>query len=652
MIWRVATAATLLLALAGAASAQEVIRSYDARVDVARDGTLTVVENVRVRAEGREIRRGIYRDFPLTFRDAEGRLRRVSFRLLGVQRDGRHEPHHTRGNPGGVRIYAGSEDVPLPRGEHTYTFRYQTGRQLRWFDGKAELYWNVTGNEWNFPIERAGVHVVFEGDAPPERWTAYTGRYGERGSDWRGEIDGNGDLLVQTTRQLARGEGLSIAVTLPTGAVNPPSRMQQLYWSFLDWRGWFIGALGLALLLAYYSFAWRAVGRDPAGGTIIPLFHPPEGVSPALANYIHEWGYGRNLWRAFTAASLSLAVRGLLTFDEKDGDLTLKSTGKEPVETLPAGERAIHEWVRGEGGSASIDRDNGTSVAKIGEDFKQRIEAENKHKFFRKNLGYFLAGLALTAGVMASVLVFGGISPEEYAIVVGAAFVGIFVGVFSVPMVGTISRLLQQPWNIGTALKLIFVGGFGGYFLLQFASVLGSIFGGIGDVLPTLVRDYPFPFALIGTFAAINGLFLYLLRAPTDIGRQIMDKLEGFSLYLQTAESARLNMSAPEITAERFEALLPYAVALDVEKPWAEAFEAALRRAHPGAADPTSLYRPRWTSSSAWSGNTIGNAVSSSVAAATGAFTSAVPVSSSGSSGFSGGGGSGGGGGGGGGGGW
>ena len=76
------------------------------------------------------------------------------------------------------------------------------------------------------------------------------------------------------------------------------------------------------------------------------------------------------------------------------------------------------------------------------------------------------------------------------------------------------------------------------------------------------------------------------MKAPTALGRPIMDQLAGFKLYLETAEADRLNMQAPEITAQRFEALLPYAVALDVEKPWSAAFAAALRRAHPGRCRP------------------------------------------------------------------
>jgi uncharacterized membrane protein len=132
-----------------------------------------------------------------------------------------------------------------------------------------------------------------------------------------------------------------------------------------------------------------------------------------------------------------------------------------------------------------------------------------------------------------------------------------------------------------------------------------------------------------------------------------MDKLAGLRLYLDTAESGRLNIAeAPEITTERFEMLLPYAVALDVEKPWANAFAASLARAYPNDPDPMHHYHPRWSRGHSWSGTNFGRSIASTVAGATGALASAMPRSSSSSSGFSGGGGSGGGGGGGGGGGW
>ena len=145
----------------GAASARaaEVIHSFVSYVQLAKDGELTVTETIRVRAEGRSMRHGIYRDFPLTFKDAAGSLHEVTFSILGVSRDGKPEPYHTQHEHGFIRIYAGSKDRFITRGEHTYEFRYRTGRQVRWFDGKPELNWNVTGNFWNFPISEATYYL-------------------------------------------------------------------------------------------------------------------------------------------------------------------------------------------------------------------------------------------------------------------------------------------------------------------------------------------------------------------------------------------------------------------------------------------------------------------------------------------------------------
>ena len=79
----------------GCSLAAEVISSFDSDVRLAKDGELTVTETVRVQAEGRDIRHGIYRDFPLTFKDAGGVIREVDFSLISVERDGRPEEYST-----------------------------------------------------------------------------------------------------------------------------------------------------------------------------------------------------------------------------------------------------------------------------------------------------------------------------------------------------------------------------------------------------------------------------------------------------------------------------------------------------------------------------------------------------------------------------
>jgi uncharacterized membrane protein YgcG len=653
-LWRIAILLAALI-VAGEAMAAEVIHSFVSDVKVAKDGELTVTETLQVHAEGYSMRHGIYRDFPLTFRDASGTLREVTFSLLSVSRDGNAEPYHTQRTHGYVRIYAGSKDILIRPGEHTYVFHYRTGRQVRWFGGKPELNWNVTGNFWRFPIESATYRLQLFDGAAPVRWTAYSGRLGARGIDWEGSVGALGTLSVSTTRRLPPGAGLTVVAELPATAVDPPSADTQLWYQLFDNRHWIFGGVGFLAVLIFYFAAWEAVGRDPRGGTIIPLFHPPQGISPALANYIHNWGFGREKWRAFTAAALSLAVRGLVHFDNKDGALTLKRTSKQPdggFESLPAGERAVFSFVDGYAGSITIDKAHGQAVANAGNSFTKSIESENRNRFFRRNLGYVGAGVAMTVAVVIGIANFGGLQEQDISIMAFMAFGGFIAGIFLVPILQTLFSGASFVAVVRSAMSIVVIGIF---FAFSSNFVHAFMPNGMGSALPALwsfVGSNPFPFALIAAFTSLNGLFVYLMRAPTTLGRPIMDQLSGFKLYLETAEADRLNMQgAPEITAQRFEALLPYAVALDVEKPWANAFGAALRRAHPEDADPMRHYQPAWSSGGGWSGRDFGSAVSSSVSSISSGLASAVPVSS-GSSGFGGGGGSGGGGGGGGGGGW
>ncbi len=667
-------AATALVALLPAhACADERIESFHSEIDVRADGDLVVTETIDVRAEQRSIRRGIYRDFPLTFVDAEGRTRRVDFELLAMLRNGAPEPHHERENAKGIRIYAGDENVLLPPGTWRYVFRYRTGRQLRSFPDHVELNWNVTGNEWIFPIRSAGALVRLPGNAKPVRWTAFTGRHGERGTAFRVEPKDDGSLAFATTRELAPGEGFTVVVQLPDGVVAAPTQLQQWRWTILDHGRSILAALGLAAVLVFYLTAWNAVGRDPPKGTIIPLFHPPPGISPALAAYIRQWGWSGE-WREWTATAVSLAVKGLIVFDDRDG-LRLERTPREatageamtnaapnastnPTASktaatwLDPGERSLLSWIDREGGSVRVDREHGKRLAAEATAFRNAIERDNRDRFFRRNGGWFMLGLLFTGASLALVFAFGRLEDNEITLLVIAGFIGLFAGSALAHAIRTLFGHRGVAGTVGAILRLaVFVAvAFGASTLfvgdLVFDEAVRSTMRG------ALVANL-FPLALVGGFGLLNAVFWYLLRAPTAAGRKVMDEIEGLELYLRTAETARMNLpQAPEITTTNFERLLPYAIALGLEKPWSQAFEAAFARAHPGES-LDAAYRPGWHGGRGWSGSGgFGRSLSASMGAAQGAFASAVPAPSSSSSGFSGGGGSGGGGGGGGGGGW
>ena len=221
---RLALAFALIVGFFSApALAAETIDSFSSEVVVRPDGVLDVTETITVSAEGDKISHGIYRDFPLTFTDADGHSHRVSFTIGAITRDGKPEPWHKASNQGGIRIYIGDGNVVLDPGTYTYRIRYETGRQIRFFPDHTELFWNVTGNDWVFPILKTTALFTLPDHQPPTRWTAYTGRYGERGKAYDGTVTSDNRLQVATTRTLAAGEGLSVVLEIPKGLVLPPS---------------------------------------------------------------------------------------------------------------------------------------------------------------------------------------------------------------------------------------------------------------------------------------------------------------------------------------------------------------------------------------------------------------------------------------------
>lgn len=106
---------------------------------MAADGKLTVTETITARAEGRNIKRGIFRDFPLYALDANNRRTKVDFDVVSVERDGAAEDWRTENIDGGIRIYTGSAERFLPTGEHIFQITYTTARQIRYFSDYDEL---------------------------------------------------------------------------------------------------------------------------------------------------------------------------------------------------------------------------------------------------------------------------------------------------------------------------------------------------------------------------------------------------------------------------------------------------------------------------------------------------------------------------------
>lgn len=630
---RLAFALSVLAGLSAPVLAAEAIDSFAARLVLAADGTVDVTETITVTAELDRIRRGIFRDVFTELVNPDKSRLRSGLEVISVTRDGHPEPFETEGVSKGTRIRIGDPDALLSRGQHTYVIRYTMTRMGRFFEDHDEFYWNVTGNFWDFAIETASAAVTLPPGAVISDLTGYTGVLGATEKAMRAQRIADNQAEFRTTRPLGPGEGLTIAVAFNKGVLTAPTGVQGGVNWLSDHRDQILPAAGVLAVILYNFLAWNAVGRDPRKGVIIPRFHAPKGMSPGLVHYIHRMGWSGGGWTAFTASIFNLGVKGLLSITNTDKVLTVTANDTPAPADLGAGDKVLDSYFRG-AGTVTVNQTNGPELARQRQAFTAAIERENRDRFFINNTLYAVIGFALGIAAVGLLVLFEVVDPVWLivSVVIGGA-----IGVFS--------ALVKQALPAGRFMRFVFFA-----FIIFGAS---NLLGGA----TSLVTDFRFDAGVVAVISiiAVTIIFAQLMRAPTVAGRQVMDEIDGFKMYLETAEKNRLNIeNEPPMTVGRFEAILPFAIALGVEKPWSQHFEAELARNAVTDA-PQGGYSPLWYQGRDFSSGGFSRSVAAVTSGMSAAMIAAQPASSS-SSGFSGGGGgggfSGGGGGGGGGGGW
>ncbi|MGC6456729.1 MAG: DUF2207 domain-containing protein [Akkermansiaceae bacterium] len=631
----------LFLFLFNAASGREEIQLFRSEIKVNDDGWLDVTETIRVKAEGDLIQRGIFRDFPQAYKLKWGFKQIRPFEVLEVKRNGDHEPFVIQRKRFGTRVRIGSEDYRLPYGQiQEYVIRYRTHLQLiTAVDGSDELYWNVTGNEWGFPILKIEGRVEVPEGIEIDRGFAWTGAFGEQGKDAKSEVAGN--VVTSICEEVMwPGEGMTMVVRWPTGHLAAAAYEKP---GLIKGNEVLIAGMVFVVLgLAYYLVMWLAVGRDPPKGVIVPQWNPPEGFTPGGVRYLRNLVFDE---KCFSAGILGLAAEGRLKITGDEQPESLVKEGIEVPESKERVARILRRRLFDQGGRIDLDGSDYSRMSKALEAFAQALERRVDKSYFLANVRFWLPGLILGfVGVLCMLLAsFQG----------GSAFLSaIFLVIAGFLTLGRMSEMVLAIRTRGwRGFKGSMPGGlaaFGFWGLSVFLFFYNA--GGWAGV------SY-----LIVYFAGFT--FQHLIKRPTEKGRRIMDEIEGFREYLRVAEEERLNLeNPPEKTPELFDRFLPFAIALDVEQEWSEKFDGVLKEAsrRDDEGEVVAPYRPNYFSQGVGS-----TSFSVTSVAMTGALTSALTTAAmaptttgssgggGGYSGFSGGGGySGGGGGGGGGGGW
>lgn len=609
------------------AAASERIERFHADISVLADGNLEVIETIQVIAEGAQIKRGIFRDFPQLYRNKSGLRVERSFDVLGVQRDGRTEPYTIEKFQAGTRVRIGSANTYLPSGRHQYVLRYRTSNQLLFFKDHDELYWNVTGNEWAFPIDVAEAVVHLPDGIEVTRTDGYVGQKGSKDQSVTMSSSEN-QASFATSNPLAVNEGLTIAVTFPPRMLSDQAYATGGLVALAVHNSALFSVIALTVgMILWHFIAWLLVGRDPRGGTIIPQFQPPAGFSAAAVRMLYLMQYD-NI--CFSSGILNLASKGKITIKETASKELLLEKKNPPREALLAGdENTLHEALIGSTGELQLSK----AMSAVIRDAQKRHEVSLKTlligTYFKNNSTAWKPGLVMSLAAIGLIFFTNFSHIKISPICMGLIFYITISGAIFKKATSQIKRSRQVLyWSLFFLLTIVFCV----VLILTMADSIGYL--GIAAIVAALV---------------VNMIFSILIKARTKVGRQAMEQIIGFRHYLSVAEKDRLKWeNPPERTPELFDEFLPYAAALDVEKEWARGFDDVLEKAGRHA-DRDGNYSPLYYSGSSghWQSATVGAAVAGALSAAL-----TTESSSSGSSSSSGGGSSGGGGGGGGGGGW
>jgi hypothetical protein len=390
-----------LLVAAAPAAAQERVLDFHSDIRIGADGSLAITERIEVQVEGREIKRGILRDFPTDYRDRTGARVRVPFQVVAVSRNGATEMWSVTPYANGERIRIGNAAVLLPPGRHLYEITYRTSRQLGFFKEHDELYWNVNGNGWTFAMERISADVALPAPVSADRLKleAYTGAQGERGRDYQAEARAGG-ASFHTTRRLGPNQGLTIVVMFPKGMVKEPAFLERVGWWVGDNRSVLPGAVGLAVLFLFLWWRWNLVGRDPRAGPAFPRYDAPPGMGPAGVRYVDKMGFDD---RCFASGLLGLGARGYLKIQQSGEGFRVERTGKQ-VDLLP-GENTLVALLPAAHSSVTLGKTHNPAVQTVRGMLERELSLQYDGKLFSRNRGSWASGGVIAVASVALMFV-------------------------------------------------------------------------------------------------------------------------------------------------------------------------------------------------------------------------------------------------------
>ncbi len=544
------------------------ILNYDVSAVLDSNASLLVTENITVHIKHDTPKQGITRTYSIRKAIDQKWIQKMTLDIQSITLDGKPVPYLLQEGYYMDELTIGNDKTPLSEGNHTYIIRYRTQGHVRYFDNHDEIQLNLINADNDFPIDKTSFSIVLPNGQKPLTATAITNTHSQK---IHPPIKNN--PLFETTETLPTQTNMLLSVTFPKGLVNEAPT------SFSGWLNHHrtLVLLGLpASLCLYLMGCWYFIYRKPQKN-ITPISSPPENVTPGLVAWMKN--------RMFTPTMLQadliwIAIHGFAKIDISDFhnirciQIPALTTNTHWVT------RACRSFYK-----RFYDTDNVILFGKDGShparsmthawDIVYRWYRNLVPSLIQKSYLPGIIGIGIWGLAFYCLLDFiyhpgfiHGMGAADTILLPGF-FLGFSAWMIAIAIHRRINTTYRHFWySIAKPfchLMLAILAFLSAAYLLDFDWLFLTAFFIIG-LLPIL-------------------FFRHFLIQFTPQGERIADAIKALEMYITMPEAKRYTTDSSLETIEKYEELLPYAIAIGKAEIWQKRFESLLKKTN---------YHPTW----------------------------------------------------------
>lgn len=262
-----------------------IIRNFEVKIQIEKQGYIQVDEMIKV--DFTERKRGIIRNIPFKY-TYQGKSYKTKIDKVTVE----GWDYKITDQNGQKSIRIGHPDKYLD-GRQDYHIRYRVKGPFIRAKEYDEFYWNVTGNEWAAPIEQVKFDIELPDDTPLayQDLKVFTGQTGSKTDS--AFIEQSGRHITGTSiAGFNPGEGLTIALKLPSGYINPENALDleitSIQKTVKEFKTQWPLALVPAILISLLVGFWNKLRGTVYPKIVEPQPYPPKDLNPAEVGAFYD----------------------------------------------------------------------------------------------------------------------------------------------------------------------------------------------------------------------------------------------------------------------------------------------------------------------------------------------------------------------------